>query len=176
MGDKVKELDERMEKLENRLKSTFIEIERRFENLKVDQPAVVGIEERIQEVEDLVLLLQLEITKIKEKTGTEVDFGTTPSPQRDLEERIEKLEHVAVGGAKTMPLTTHEEKKIEELERKIEQLEARPVKHGSTKLEDEMEEIDRRLAKLEAARTHAAHVPVARTSVYEDVRKILQAP
>lgn len=81
--------DERLSRLENRIKTNFFEVEKRLTEMeqKGTPEESVG-EERLQEIEDLVLLLQLESTKINEKLGTRDIIGSGPV----LEQRIEKIE------------------------------------------------------------------------------------
>ena len=69
----VKKLDERINNLESKLKSAFAEIDTKISNLSTTDKT--GIEERFQEVEDLILLLQVEQMKIKEKMQANVDIG-----------------------------------------------------------------------------------------------------
>lgn len=86
-ADEVKQLEERFEALENKLRATFLEVEKRFAAAKA-QP--VEIEDRIQELEDLILLMQLEITKIKDRTSVTTEFLTPQTP--DVVTRIGRLE------------------------------------------------------------------------------------
>ena len=95
-------LDEKLTRLENRVKTNFFEIEKKFAELPEKAPE--GIEERLQEIEDLVLLVQLENTKIKEKFGQGASAApaTTDLPgdaikesaplAADAVERLSKLE------------------------------------------------------------------------------------
>ena len=69
----VKKLDERINNLESKLKSVFAEIEAKISSLSTTDKT--GIEERFQEVDDLMLLLQLEQMKIKEKLHASADIG-----------------------------------------------------------------------------------------------------
>ncbi len=83
----AKQLEERFDRMENKLRTTFLEVEKRLAELKA-QPT--DTEDRIQELEDLILLMQLEITKVKERTGTSTEFLTPQGP--DIAERLGRLE------------------------------------------------------------------------------------
>lgn len=85
-----KDLEEKLERLENRLKSTFLEIEKRFESLKTEEPFALSIETRMQELEDLLLLQQLEITKIRDRVG-DIGFSSEPVAP-NIEERLRRVE------------------------------------------------------------------------------------
>lgn len=89
--DKLAELEQRLMVLENRLKATFTEIERRFEELRSQQKHG-DIGERMTELEDLLLLLQIEVTRLKDKAGAGSDIGITPDTP-PLGERLNRLEH-----------------------------------------------------------------------------------
>jgi chromosome segregation ATPase len=167
MGDKNKDLEARVDRLESRLKTTFLEIERRFEAQKMEDPVVSAFETRIQELEDLLLLLQLEITKIKDKVGSGEQF-ISASPRLDLEERIKKIEETATGDLKPVA-RPYEQSKLERLERKLNELES-AMKTPTGGVGDQFDEIERRLDKLESSRN------VIRTNaVLEDVRRILES-
>ena len=89
MIDKTAELEQKFNRMEDRLKVVFGEIESRLEAMQ--HKPEYSFEERIQEIEDLLLLLQLEATKLKEKVGEGLDFGITPSVP-DLQQRLVRLE------------------------------------------------------------------------------------
>lgn len=121
-----KKLDERFEMLDSKLRTTFLEVEKRFSEMKM-QPEV--LEDRLQELEDLILLMQLEIMKIKEKTGTQTEFLTTKAP--DLGSRLDRLEEMVAG--RHIHHEGHEEKEGEPLFEK-------PKMTGRMVEEDEDEE------------------------------------
>jgi hypothetical protein len=87
----IRRIEEKLERLENRLRTTFQEVEKRFSDIKT-QPIVM--EDRLQELEDLILLMQLEITKIKERTSVTTEFLTPEGPS--MSERLSRIEE-AVG-------------------------------------------------------------------------------
>ena len=89
MSDKIAELEERINRLEERLKVTFVEIEKRM--TQPEAAPVTDSNDRIDELEDLLLLLQLENTKLREKVGEGLDFGITPSVP-DISERLNRIE------------------------------------------------------------------------------------
>jgi len=175
--DKVKEIEERLDRLENRLKATFLEIEKRFEQLQSSQPVQMAPEDRLQELEDLILLMQLEITKLKKNIGEGLEFGPAPA-MPDVEERLHKLEEsttmeVLKEGAKESP---HTYAKLQQLEERISMLE----KHGQpdfnkeikTVMSKQLDEIEKRLDRLEQERSESI---LSSKSILEDVRKILSA-
>lgn len=55
------------------------------------------MEDRLLETEDLILLMQLEITKIKEKLGQDIDVELTPKVSHDIEDRVRRIEE-EIGG------------------------------------------------------------------------------
>lgn len=69
----VKKLDERINNLESKLKAAFTDVETKISSLSTTDKD--SIEERFQEVEDLILLLQVEQMKIKEKLHASIDIG-----------------------------------------------------------------------------------------------------
>jgi len=86
---KMAEMEERFGRLEEKLKMTFNEIEKRFE--QVQQQPHINIEDRVEELEDLLLLLHLESTKMREKVGDGLDFGITPATPA-ISERLTRIE------------------------------------------------------------------------------------
>lgn len=106
----IKQLEERFDRLENKLRATFAEVERRFEEVKA-QP--LGVEDRIQELEDLILMMQLEITKIKDRTSITTEFMTPDTP--GMAERLNRLEE-----ALSIKLSEPESAKLEEGEEPLE--------------------------------------------------------
>jgi hypothetical protein len=165
MGDKTKDLEARVDRLESRLKTTFLEIERRFETQKIEDPVAAAFETRIQEIEDLLLLLQLEITKIKDKVGSGEQF-ISASPRLDLEERVKKIEEVATGDLR---VPHFEQSKLERLERKLNELES-TMKAPTGDVNGQLDEIEHRLDRLESSRS-----AVRTTAVLDDVRRILES-
>ena len=81
----VKKLEERMGNLESKLKVAFHDIETKISSLSMADKE--GIEERFQEVEDLILIIQVEQMKIKEKmiASADIGFGETNMPTEDIE-------------------------------------------------------------------------------------------
>lgn len=125
-ADKLAEFEERFGKLEEKLKITFNEIERRFEQLQ--QPPETQLDERIQELEDLLLLLQLENTKLKEKVGEGLDFGITPNVP-DVSERVGRIEaELASRPVAVTPTNGDVEAKIAALEERINAIPTTTVK------------------------------------------------
>lgn len=146
------DIGERLARLENRMKTSFFEIERRLVNLETSSSAALG--ERIQELEDLLLLLQIENMKIKEKTAGEVDV-TNP----DLEQRLQMLESPRGLPGDIEERLNYIENKIssikgkgdELLEDRLNELESRISATG--RVYKEVSEIERRLSDIESKRT-----------------------
>ncbi|MBI3190309.1 hypothetical protein HYZ41_01245, partial [archaeon] len=124
MAATPKDLEEKLDRLENRLKSTFLEIEKRFESLKTEEPFALSIETRIQELEDLLLLQQLEITKIRDRVG-DIGFGSEPIIP-NVEERLRRVEEsISDRGETAVPVVQVQGdtfKKIELLEKRINEM------------------------------------------------------
>lgn len=131
MADVV-ELEDRLTRLENRIKTNFFDIEKKFADISEKSSEVP--DERLQELEDLVLLIQLENTKLKEKLGTQETLSAEPG---GIAERISKLESVIdqiKSGATAAP--SNIEQRLAGLEQKL----STQVKEG----------IDSRLSKLDS--------------------------
>lgn len=120
MADKLTELEERFNRLEEKLKITFIELEKRLNEQQPQQPQT-SFEDRIQELEDLLLLLQLENTKMKEKIRDGLDFGIIPNTP-DVSERLIRLESELASHTSNMPSQSEIETKISTLEERINSL------------------------------------------------------
>ena len=129
MGDE--DIKKRLENLENRLKTNFFEIEKRLVNLESSPGKGGNLSERIQDVEDLLLLLQLENMKIREKIGsTGIPEIHAVEDKSGLEERVneleEKLSNMKSGEVPTDiedRLSALEEKSTTDMSEKIKELE-----------------------------------------------------
>ena len=124
----IKEIEERLARLESRLakpaaagEPIIVEGEEKITDMG-------GLQERIQELEDLLLLIEIENTKIKEKV---IGSANLEAPLAALD-RIQKLEE------KVAALKTSD---TEELEKKIGDMEGYLTK--------ELAEFDKRLSRLE---------------------------
>ena len=183
MGDKMKDMEERLDKLENSLKLTFMEIEKRLESMTQEQP--VNIEDRLQELEDLLLLIQLEITKLKDRSGP-LDFGiSTGAP--DIHERMSKIEETVMGGelkhagdeskAKLgTDVDDETEKRLRTLEESIGQHHKFVTEQKKVDVVGRLDEIDKRLASVENKKLVSDKgVIISRKDVLDDVKKILFA-
>jgi len=107
-------LENDIERLENRMRTNFFDIEKRLNTLEAASSvsALEEFRERLQELEDLQMLLQTEIMQIKQKIiGEEIEM-----PAGDVEKRIEKLEETI---SKGVPVAVDEdiEKRLESLEK-----------------------------------------------------------
>lgn len=85
-----------VERLENRLRTNFFEVEKRLSNLEgnLTTTSIDEIKERLQEIEDLQMLLQAEFLQLKQQPGLE----TAASGGGDVEKRVEKIEEIVSRG------------------------------------------------------------------------------
>lgn len=180
-ADKVAELEEHINRLEEKLKVTFVEIEKRLNERQ--QTPEMNVDERIQELEDLLLLLQLENTKLKEKVHEGLDFGIVPNTP-DISERLNRIEtelgsHTGTGPA---PLSEDIEAKIATLEERINSVAAVPVKvpkdvENSVRnaLSGEIKELEKKVKTLEALLERRGHEELEKeSSLLADVHSILK--
>lgn len=153
-----KELEANLNRLESKVRMSLFEMEKRLidlehkEMMPSGQP--VDVEDRLQYLEDIVMLIQIENEQLKEmiKSGHfSSDFSAAP----DLEKRISDLENSA---------------KPQE-------------KENITFLTQEIANIDKRLQKLEDAIFHRAYKEPPRkkeekkqeeTNLFDEVNKILK--
>lgn len=89
--DKIKELEERLNRLELKTKASFLEVEKRMGEVPSQIKLPEDIDERFNELEDLILLMQVESTKIKERMTGGLGFGAETDTQ-SINERINELE------------------------------------------------------------------------------------
>ncbi len=99
LEDKLREMEERINRMENKLKLSLFEVEKLVNQPKQEEP----VEERLLEMEDLILLLQLEVTKIKDKVGQDIDVGLTPKVSQSVDDRITRLEEEISNTRQTEP-------------------------------------------------------------------------
>lgn len=182
MADKVTELEERLNRLEERLKLTFVEIEKRM-----TQPAAAAptfdANDRIDELEDLLLLLQLENTKLKERVGDGLDFGITPSVP-DISERLNRIESeianrpVHVMEAAETDEAPPESTDTNEIRQKLNSLEEKlnePISEDHP-VHQNLKELQKRVKTLEALleRRGREELEAEESGLLEDVRNILK--
>ncbi|MEM7819697.1 MAG: hypothetical protein QXD48_02605 [Candidatus Aenigmatarchaeota archaeon] len=122
--DKIKEIEERLNRLEEKTKASFLEVERRFAQMPEQINIPETINERITELEDLLLLLQVENIKIKEKLGYK-GFGLTDIS--DITQRLEKLESHVYSSEEGKISESGEDlrKEIENLSKRINEIDER---------------------------------------------------
>ncbi len=96
----TKDLIERLDGIEEKIKGKFFEMEKRVATLEAVKPE--GMEERIKEVEDLQMLSQLEIMKFNEHK-TEPAAAAAPV-SLDLEKRLTGLLH-RIDGLESQKMT-----------------------------------------------------------------------
>lgn len=175
LEDKLNELDERMNRLENKLKLSLFEAEKLASQPKQESP-----EERILEMEDLILLMQLEITKIKDKISQEIDVELTPKTSQSAEDRLTRIEE-EIGNIRSSNTGSYAEGREYRIQEKTS---ARvPEKHYREEFE-EIQEHGRPSHEIER-KSHAERQPtrkkredeedeiLVRGSVLEDLQKIL---
>ncbi|MFH0949264.1 MAG: hypothetical protein V1802_02145 [Candidatus Aenigmatarchaeota archaeon] len=151
--DKIKELDERLTRIENKQKSTMFEIEKRLVQLE-SMDIEKRIEKRLQELEDVLMLIQLENKKLKE--FSELPVGQPSPVPQNINRRLDEIEE-RLSSIKMLV----EMKKIENLE---------------NFLSKEITEIDRRISGLEDAvyHKHTPHIhEVGKTGLIKELEKIL---
>ena len=90
----LEDIDERLQRLEDRMRVNFFDIEKRLTNLESGASDEISeLKERIAELEDLQMLLELENTKLKENLGVgSEEIITKPHGIEELEKRISTLE------------------------------------------------------------------------------------
>jgi DNA repair exonuclease SbcCD ATPase subunit len=116
------EILEKLDQLENKMKTSLLEVEKRLVNLESAAPTDISeLKERMKELEDLQMLLELENVKLKEKLGAgELEFGipeTLDSRLKTIEQRIAELSKVSAVEVKGIPKGLQE--RITTLERTI---------------------------------------------------------
>ena len=189
MSDKVAELEERLNRLEERLKLTFVEIEKRIQPPGAsDTPSsAMDVGDRIDELEDLLLLLQLENTKLKERVGEGLDFGITPSAP-DVSERLNRIESELSN--KSVPVIDTDEEgnnpaissKLAELEERINAIPSTTIKvpkdvekHVKHEMEEDMRQMEKRIKTLDALLAQRGREDLEKESnVLADVHAILK--
>lgn len=110
------EIYEKLKALENKLNTSLLEIEKRFVVLEEHSPE--KLEERIKELEDLQMLNDLEIIKIKEKLK---DMEVKEDSKKDVDfEELRKLKDEIEDTLKKRIII---EKKFKEIEEKLKGIE-----------------------------------------------------
>lgn len=176
--DKTKELESRLNRLEDRLKATFLEIEKRFESLNVSEPAINIVEQRVQEIEDLLLLLQVDITKLKETVGSGFEFNpvmtTAHTDTASLNLRLKKLEaKMGTNNEESLVEKEPAKDKMEEVDARLREMHEKisTIDRGKqdSGISRQLDEIEHRLERLENEKEFSS------AGVLEDVRKILHS-
>ena len=95
--DKIQELEEKLDRLELKTKASFLEVEKRLKEVPEHVQLPGDIDERFNELEDLILLMQVETSKIKDRItgglgfGAEVDTAAINERMGSIEERISEI-------------------------------------------------------------------------------------
>ncbi len=125
----INNIESRLSKIEEKIKFNLFEIERRLIDLEAAKPAM--LEDRVQHVEDLLMLIQIENEKIKQMLAARFPAPAGAHVAADIEERLARLEErLPEGSLDQTPLS----KQIEELDKC---------------LSDAMENFNKRLISLE---------------------------
>lgn len=169
---KIAEMDERFGKLEEKLKLTFGEIEKRFAQMQ--QQPHYSAEDRIEELEDLLLLMQLETTKLREKVGEGLDFGISPAVP-DISERLTRMEselasHATVATASTIAI---DDTRLAALEEKIKSL-SKPVIQTDDSLKETIQALEKKVNTLEALLAQRGREQLEDDDLLTDVQSILR--
>lgn len=116
-----------IERLENRLRTNFFEVEKRLSNLEgnLTTTSIDEIKERLQEIEDLQMLLQAEFLQLKQQPGME----TAALGGGDIEKRVEKIEEIV---SKGVPVAVQKdiETRLERIEKSSNSYEIRKMLDG----------------------------------------------
>ncbi len=167
---KIAEIEGRFGRLEEKLKLTFNEIEKRF--AQIQQQPHYSVEDRIEELEDLLLLLQLENTKVREKIGEGLDFGIAPAVP-DISERITRIEsELATHTAAALPAI--DDTKLSALEEKINSM-SKPIVQTVTddSLRETIQELEKKVNTLEALLAQRGRQEIEESGLLADVQGIL---
>src|SRR3989344_8811963 len=155
---KLKDVEEALARVENRNKSNFLEIERRLVKMETGGTSDSANEatERIKEIEDLLLLIQVENTKMKELLGGKelMEFD-----MRGMESRISEIETNLASLKGGTPVTSSEtsnaampadlEERLHEMEGKIETAYSKGLPAaGAEKMAEMKKQIDESYAKI----------------------------
>ncbi len=167
--DDLQGLNDRISAMENRVKtSIFSEVEKKLSEFEqnVQPPG----EERVQEIEDLMLLLQIENAKIKEKLGTQDIVESQPA----LEQRISKIEERLGQG-----ISQNLEQRILQIESKIDSKSSGPITITGKDADAYMErmnrariEIENSLNKLKAMRDAVENIASEKQGVMQKIQSI----
>ncbi|MBI4014395.1 MAG: hypothetical protein HY365_00385 [Candidatus Aenigmarchaeota archaeon] len=125
--DDLRAINAHLDGLEAKLRNTFVDIDTRMARLESVKEG--GSEERMQELEDLMLLLQVENAKLKEAGGANTSFIATGSNADDtddnrLEQRMSAIESDISNLRKSAPAFNvgGVEERLNEIEKRIESL------------------------------------------------------
>jgi DNA repair exonuclease SbcCD ATPase subunit len=144
--DKVDELAERLERLEQKTKATFLEVEKRLAMVPQEISIPDAINERLNEMEDLLLLSQVENAKLRDKVAGTQNLQTFESG--DLEKRVQRLEEHAYAAGETPLLATDNSPDAQIILNRIDSIEER-LKAQKPVVKDVPDELKRRLTDLD---------------------------
>ncbi len=163
-------LDDRLTRLENRIKSNFFEIEKKFAELS-EKESPQG-EHRIQEMEDLLMLIQLENTKIKEKLGSQEALA---APDGDMSDRVARIES-ELGEIKSHGVTgtSAPPKMLEEISAKFDSIGAEIENMRKAYGKVSPKDVDESVSRVNAARIELENSISKFRSLKDDVEKGLE--
>jgi len=155
---KLKDVEEALARVENRNKSNFLEIERRL--VKMESGGTSGsadeATERVQEIEDLLLLIQVENTKMKEMLGgkelMEFDMRGVEARISEIETNLASLKGgtpIIASGISNAAMPADLEERLHEMEEKIETAYSKGLPAaGAEKMAEMKKQIDESYVKI----------------------------
>lgn len=161
------DIDKRLKRLEDKFKMNFFEIEKKFTDIGSKKAEPSGLEERIQYVEDLLLLIQVENEKLREMiispSGKLYD-----QPEEADKEDVSETKKISSDESRQKDVTSKPElihfEDHGNLDKRFENLERFLTK--------EISHLDERLRNLEDNVFHKA--PLPEKNVLEELHKILK--
>jgi len=158
----IKEIEARLKSIEDRFKEIDKKLEEKVQPAKTmqeEEPVIIegsdrlksldDMRERIQELEDLLLLIELENTKLRESVAAGTGAEIVPAVTPDINERLSWLEEQVLSAREPAP---KDEERIHSLEEKIESLEERisaKSEASATDIDAMLEKYEKRIQDLE---------------------------
>ena len=177
-----------IERIENRIRTNFFEIEKRLTGLeeKIKHIETTGapeeMDERLKELEDLILLVQAENLQIKQKL-----FGGVEVPETDIEKRVKKIEDflrpenlvgiikdvVREEGMKIKDLSEIRER-LDSIEDKIKRYEKSLEGFRAPEMEKIKQDLEERIAKLEEMKSVVDQIKSDREIMENKFKEVLE--
>ena len=168
----LRNISTHLDNLEAKLRNTFVEIDTRIARLEGMKEG--GSEERMQELEDLMLLIQVDNAKLKETGG---EHGTlVATDNKGVDERLSAIESDIANLRKSSPAfhDTDERERLSEIEKRIEAL-SEPKGKFSFKKElssiksGDLRGVESRLDTLEKHLGEADGKSIVPTEIYDKI-------